>query len=63
MPHLVCKLTNVKFDDIPTQEQYLEAIDILHEKGIISDVRLWKDKKYAPNNVTSLLKKYASKIK
>ena len=63
VPHLVCKLTNVKFDDIPTQEQYLKAIDILHEKGIISDVRLWKDKKYAPNNVVSLLKKYASKIK
>lgn len=63
VPTLLCKLARVKLNEKPTQEQYNYAVNTLVHDEIISSREIWDEKKYNVNNVISLLKKYASKVK
>lgn len=63
VPTLLCKLARVKLNGKPTQEQYNYAVNTLVHNEIISSREIWDEKKYNVNNVISLLKKYASKVK
>ena len=56
-------IDKINLKNVEALIEKLGGIDKLIEMKVISNVSLWKDRKYTKQNVISLLKKYASKIK
>ena len=53
----------IKEEQLSHDEAYLQAVEILASKGIIGMTDLWKEKKYKPKHVDSLIIKMARILK